>query len=638
MAVILRDKKILAAIGLFTLLFLLNAAILVGTNLPALKQAIDPPTVTPTQTPTQTPTPTQTASPIPSASPTINSPTSVGAAIFPDSFSGTVVLSMVDAGYAHLYLYRPGGEALTRITNDPWDDVTPSLSPDGSRVAFSSKRNGYWNIYILSLTDGSLQQVTDTPAFDSSPTWSPDGNYLAYCTKSDQNLEIAIATLNQANVPPIFLTSDSGNSQEPAWSTQGRKIAFISDRTGKSEIWIADLDQTDHRFSQLPFDSFPSPHHPVWSPDGNKIAWSAVEDNTSNIYTWDFNRPEQSPRKIGAGNEFAWNPDGKILLSVSAEPNQSYLEAYDLVTSNYALQPQALMGSINGLDWKAGEFPNSLPQNLAQAGQVSQPATWQMEITPPVENLTERYGVVALTDVSAPYPQLHVQVASSFEALRQRIIQETGWDFFANLENAFLPLTSPSLPGMSQDWLYTGRAISINTVPVNVGWMFVAREDIGMETYWRIYLRPIYQDGSLGSPVGEKPWDFDARFNGDTSAYERGGKVTANVPEGYWVDFTDLALRYGWERQPAMNNWTSFYQGARYNEFVLRSGLDWNSAMLELYPPDILTTPAAYATSTSTPTITPKVIHGKTITPTPTSTTTATPRPTWTPYAPGQTP
>jgi TolB protein len=257
----------------------------------------------------------------------------------------------------------------------------------------------------------------------------------------------------------------------------------------------------------------------------------------------------------------------------------------------------------------------------------------QLKITPPVQNLSGRYGLVALNEVSAPYARVSDQADEAFEALRQRIIQETGWDFFANLENAFLPLTSPPLPGMSQDWLYTGRAIAVNTVPLNVNWMFASRENIGEDTYWRIYLRPIYQDGSLGQPVNSKPWDFDARFKGDPAAYEHGGVEKDQIPAGYWVDFTDLAARYGWERVPALPNWTSFYQGARFNEYVLRSNLDWKTAMLELYPADALITPTVAA---PTPTDLPFPVRSSTPAGSPTPS--ITPRPTWTPYLPGQNP
>ena len=73
--------------------------------------------------------------------------------------------------------------------------------------------------------------------------------------------------------------------------------------------------------------------------------------------------------------------------------------------------------------------------------------------------------------------------------------------------------------------------------------------------------------------------------------YEAGGTELPFIPQGYWVDFTSLALRYGWERQPALSNWQSFYQGARFNVFAITTGLNWEDAMLQIYPPEIFLDP-----------------------------------------------
>ena len=83
-----------------------------------------------------------------------------------------------------------------------------------------------------------------------------------------------------------------------------------------------------------------------------------------------------------------------------------------------------------------------------------------------------------------------------------------------------------------------------------------------------------------------------------------GGRYAA-VPAGYWVDVTSLAAAYGWERLPALSSWRTYYEGARYTEFVMTGGMDWYAAMLELYPPEILVTPTKVLPPTVTPSRTP---------------------------------
>jgi TolB protein len=156
----------------------------------------------------------------------------------------------------------------------------------------------------------------------------------------------------------------------------------------------------------------------------------------------------------------------------------------------------------------------------------------------------------------------------------------------------------------------------------NAGWLVAVREDFGAQTYWRLYLRARLQDGSLGEPLRDTPWDLSARYNLDPKDYEQGGAYS-KVPEGYWIDVTSLALQYGWERVPALPNWRTFYRGARFTEFTLTGGLDWYTAMLQLYPPDVLVTPTKLLPPTLTPTRTPS----PTLTPVPTRTR----RPTLTP-------
>jgi TolB protein len=237
-----------------------------------------------------------------------------------------------------------------------------------------------------------------------------------------------------------------------------------------------------------------------------------------------------------------------------------------------------------------------------------------------------------LGDVQAPNPLLHDLVDESFQALRAAIANQSGWDFLSTLENGYVPLTAPLDPGMGDDWLYTGRAFAFTTLPINAGWVAVVREDFNGLTYWRVYVRARFQDGSAGIPLHDIPWNFNARYSGDTLAYEQGGDHLESIPPGYWIDFTRLAATYGWERLPALTDWRAAYASARFNEFVFTSGLDWHSAMLELYPPEVLVTPSPVVPPTRTPTLTPRWYR------TPTPTLTPTPRPTYTPALPTPTP
>ena len=140
---------------------------------------------------------------------------------------------------------------------------------------------------------------------------------------------------------------------------------------------------------------------------------------------------------------------------------------------------------------------------------------------------------------------------------------------------------------------------------MNAGWVVVVPEYYGYETYWRVFLKARFQNGSLGKPMRETPWNFNARFDGDPLLYEQGGQYSGIVPAGYWIDFTELALAYGWQRLPALPTWQSAFHTARFNEFVISNDLNWLEAMLDLYPAELITTPTPIHLPTLTPTRTP---------------------------------
>ena len=534
-----------------------------------------------------------------------------------------VLLSIEENGYAHLFFYAPQQIPLTRLTYGEWDDTSPALSPDGTRVAFASNRDGAWDLYILELESGEIIRVTNSPEYESAPSWSPDNQWLACEIYQDENLGIAIVSLVDNEQEPILVTEESASDHSPAWAPDGRHIAFVSNRGGDSDIWLADLDRTGaERYTNLSSTVFSAESHPVWTQDGSRLAWAATAQNSgfSGIYVWDALQPQRPARWIGDGDWPAWNAAGDRLAAVIHSPNQEYLTSYT-PEGELLLQPVPLPGVVRGLLWPNLVLPDPLPDSYAESAEQTPLPEWSVAVTQLEEGPSQRYPINTLTDVQAPYPQLHDLADESYMALRQHVIEEAGWDVLASLSNAFVPLTTSLDPGLGEDWLYTGRAFALNPLMSNAGWMVAVRQDYGTQTYWRLYLRTLLQDGSQGEPLHDPPWDLAARYELDPFAYEQGGRYAA-VPSGYWLDFTALARQYGWQRLPSLPNWRTYYSGARFTEFALTGGLDWYSAMLEIYPGDVLVTP----THVSPPSVTPTNTPVPTRTPIPTRT----PRPTFT--------
>ncbi len=521
------------------------------------------------------------------------------------TLEGSLVYTLRQGGYSHIWAYAAGDPDSIPLTSGAWDDRDPAVGPTGEFVAFSSNRNGPWDLYLLDMRSGEIRQLTSTPGYEGHPTWSPDGVWIAFEAYYDGDFDIRILSVN-GEQDPIQLTDHPGSDTAPTWDPAGRRIAFVSDRDGSPDIFIANLDQPDNRFINLTKSPTIPENFPRFNPDSTWLAYTQKQNSITEIYLRDLTDPERPPLPLGAGEYPTWSPDGTSIAAILRSAQRTHLVRY-AVEGSLPITGFSITESVHQLDWTAHGLPGEVAE-LALNAEDPAPL-YELDISPSAAQV--RTILVNLPGVQAPNPQLSDAVDEAFIALKDRVANELGWDFLGNLEHAFLGINDPLPPGLSyDDWLYTGRAFAFNRDAVEAGFVTIVREDIAGQTYWRIFVHTAVQDGTQGEPPREYPWDFSTRFEGDPQAYDQGGSVADRLPQGYFLDFTQLALDYGFERVPALPNWRTYYPGTRFNEFVHRQGLDWLDAMLELYPLSAIVTPTPFRTPTPTPT--------RTLRPTPT--------------------
>lgn len=508
------------------------------------------------------------------------------------SLTGMVIMAKSDFGYTHLFAYHPETLPLARLTSGEWDDMHPAASPDGKQIAFTSHRGGQWDLYILDLPSGKTSQVTNDLAFDGHPSWNPEGTWLAFEKYVDDNLEIFIQPIDQS-IPPIRVTVNSMADYAAVWNPDGATLAFTSNQGGINDIWLADIERIGQSDYLVNITSNPDTGQaiPAWSPDGKQLSWIESVGGYPSVFIGTPFESELNAQYIGAGNSAVWSPDGSIMFTVLASPTQQLLSFYNVTDNSYLFPPIRPGGQLKGISWSPQGLPSLIPEELKNAASANPQASWALQLTPNAGSIHGKQYTLNIPGVIAPHPALNALVIEPFVALRERTLIETGWDVLSDLENAFVPLTNTLEPGYDIDWLYTGRAFALNRNLIRLDWMHIVREDFGNDTYWRVYLKARYQDGSQGQPLARIPWDLSARYTGNTSSYEEGGMQYNDIPSGYWIDFTALAIEYGWERQSALSNWQSYYQGAHFNVFAVTNGLDWETAMLQLYPPEIFEIP-----------------------------------------------
>jgi TolB protein len=124
------------------------------------------------------------------------------------------------------------------------DNLSPTFSPDGRRIAFVSTRAGPPQIYVMAAdgTDQELLAPFDYGATGSSnaPEWSPDGANVVFHREVSRSPQLFLMDAAGRGSPRQL--TDAGRNEDPTWSPDGRHVAFISDRSGRRQIWIIDIE------------------------------------------------------------------------------------------------------------------------------------------------------------------------------------------------------------------------------------------------------------------------------------------------------------------------------------------------------------------------------------------------------------
>jgi Tol biopolymer transport system component len=203
---------------------------------------------------------------------------------------------------------------ILKLTDNDFDDLHPTWSPDGRQIAFYSQRGNYSDIYLIDCDGTDERQLTENLSNDKDPAWSPDGTLIAFVSNRENDNEIYVMKPDGSD--QRALTDNDSNEWSPAWSPDGNQIAFVTDRNGQQDLYLMDSDGGNVR--RLTDDSYSWNDDPAWSPDGKLIAFRSNRNDQVDIYLIQVNG-SSIPKQLTYNSEIdqdrapAWRPERPIL-------------------------------------------------------------------------------------------------------------------------------------------------------------------------------------------------------------------------------------------------------------------------------------------------------------------------------------
>lgn len=196
------------------------------------------------------------------------------------------------------------GELVTERGRYGSYNTSPSVSPQGDKIAMITNARGYFDVVVISALTGeklkTLIKGEDNVNFEElnilnpNLSWSPQGDKIALSSKSEGNDHLAIVDYNTGEVQMIqFPRLDAIGSV--AWSPDGNKIAFDGNIGPFQDIYVYNL-QTEE-FSNVTNDVI-SDMNPAWGEDsetiyfvsnrGDQVDLNSVKNTTRLLLTDDM--------------------------------------------------------------------------------------------------------------------------------------------------------------------------------------------------------------------------------------------------------------------------------------------------------------------------------------------------------------
>lgn len=200
------------------------------------------------------------------------------------------------SGNWDIYSQRVGGKNPVNLTRDSKvDDSEPAFSPDGEQIAFRSERGG-GGIFVMGAAGENVKRITD---FGHDPAWSPDGREIVFAvTVANPGPRLAaqsqLFSVNVATGEKHPITPPAGIAFQPQWSPHGYRVAYWAQVQGVLDVWT--IPAQGGEAIRVTNDAAVD-WNPVWSPDGAFLYFASDRGGSMNL--WRVPIDERSGKVLG---------------------------------------------------------------------------------------------------------------------------------------------------------------------------------------------------------------------------------------------------------------------------------------------------------------------------------------------------
>jgi TolB protein len=256
------------------------------------------------------------------------------------------------SGHKEIWAMDYDGANQHQLTHLNSISISPRISPDGSRLAFSSLTKSGWEILMYSM---DLNRVVSFPRFSGtnlSPAWSPDGSRLAFSSSRSGDPEIYVVDQSGTNLKR--LTNSRLPDVSPVWNPKtGAQIAWVSGRTSLPQIYTMESDGTNvQRMTDQGYAV-----SPAWSPNGQFLvfAWTRHygpgAPGAEDLYIMDIaSKQFVQLTHDGGRNDFpSWSPDGRHIVFQSSRSGSEQI--WTMLADGTNQRPLTVTGSNTQPNW-----------------------------------------------------------------------------------------------------------------------------------------------------------------------------------------------------------------------------------------------------------------------------------------------